>query len=359
MVGVQRPPKTISGVFALTSDDTAELETYRRFFRQIHRFIGILDREGRFIRCGDIAYELTGLTKEEVIGTTFWDCKWWADANAERQSRVLVEKALAGELNDRRIFFRRADGSIGTTHAMGQPDYNDAGEIVGAIVHGQDVTDLTVLEAERSEAVHHSEHLLEELSHRVKNSLAMIAAIARLQSRQIEEPSAKAALHALQARIVAVSQLYASLSNSDNVETVAIDSYLSNIVDSLRKGSARDGITVLVSADSARIPTATATAVGLIVNELVTNALKHDFSDDGPGTITVSYWRGSGNDQLCVTDDGRGLDDASDREADPTGMGQSLVELLTRQLDGEIVTSTSGGGTSVTLTLPQSAPDHS
>ncbi|MEL6299334.1 MAG: histidine kinase dimerization/phosphoacceptor domain -containing protein [Pseudomonadota bacterium] len=335
----------------MTEAEVEELTRYRRMFRQIARFIGVLDLEGRFLHCGSLAYALTGLPEDKVIGETFWGCDWWADHTARAQSKTLVERALAGETSDQRIFFRRADGSIGTTHAMAQPDRDDDGKIVGALVHGQDVTRLVESEAERIEALQQSEQLFEELTHRVKNSLSMIAAITRLQRRHINDPLALAAVKSVETRVVAIGELYAALTNKRDVSTVNADDYLTRIIEKLSTGSARDGVAVRLEASAAPLPSAVATSLGLIVNELVTNALKHAFPDDGGGEIKVAFKRSADCDVLSVVDSGRGLDEQI-AHTDTSGVGESIVKMLALQLDGDFQTRSSATGTEVTLTLP-------
>jgi len=215
----------------------------------------------------------------------------------------------------------------------------------------EDVTDRVATECEHAVAHERLGMLNQELTHRVKNSLQCIAAMVRIESRGHDGPEGKAALERVSHRIDALGQLYSKLSRSGKVESVDAAAYLDDLcrdlVASVR--SERPASVVLkTEIDSELLPTDQAIAMGLIVNELVTNALKYAFPGDKTGTITVRLKRSPGELRLTVADNGEGLDP---RYAD-SGLGGRLVEGFAQQLGGTIERESSTCGTAVRLILP-------
>jgi len=152
-------------------------------------------------------------------------------------------------------------------------------------------------------------------------------------------------------RIAALGRLYSMLGETKSVEAVDAASYLEtlcrDLIESVQK---EDGTSIALKTDieSERLSAARAIPLGLIVNELVTNAVKYAFPSDTRGTVAVTLKRISGQLRLTVADDGQGADP---RRAD-SGLGGRLVDTFARQLGGHVERVTSSQGTSVCLTLP-------
>ena len=152
-------------------------------------------------------------------------------------------------------------------------------------------------------------------------------------------------------RIDAIGQLYAKLSKSDTVEAVDAATYLDDLCRDLVASVQKEGGTSVVlktDIESERLPTDQAIPMGLIVNELVTNALKYAFPSETKGTVTVTLKRVRGELRLTVADDGKGVDP---RRAD-SGLGGRLVEGFAQQLGGEVERESGSQGTTVRLILP-------
>ena len=198
------------------------------------------------------------------------------------------------------------------------------------------------LSAERSKTV-----LLEELAHRTKNDLQMVASLLSLQARALSEPVARAAIEGAAARVLAVAKLHNRLRSDGQQGVVDIRDYLDDLCGDLRQtfGEFRP-VTVRLEADRAVVRTAVAAPIGLMVNELVTNAFKHAFPDNRPGVIEVTFRRAAPGFVLTVHDDGIGRSDAKD------GLGSRLIRLLAQQVGGEIDQTPSGPGATTTITLP-------
>ena len=215
----------------------------------------------------------------------------------------------------------------------------------------EDVTERVRLEREHAVAHQRIGMLLQEMTHRVKNSLQSIAAMVMIEARSHKSGEGKAALERVSHRIDALGQLYSKLSKSDAVETVDAATYLDDLCRDLLASVNKEGGTSIVlktDIESELLPTDEAIPIGLIVNELVTNALKYAFPSETKGTVTVTLKKVPGELRLTVADDGKGIDI---RRAN-SGLGGRLVEGFAQQLGGQVERESGSQGTTVRLILP-------
>ena len=189
--------------------------------------------------------------------------------------------------------------------------------------------------------------LLREASHRIKNNLQTISSLLRIQRRAVEGDEARAALETALARIHVMAAVHARLIGTDERETLEMSEFLISLCADLRKSmvSERD-IAFEIDAHPCILDCSRAAAVGFVINELVTNAVKYAFVDGRAGTIAVSFRPSGGDFELEVADDGAGVPS----DAKP-GLGQTLIHLFARQLEGRIETPT-GPGTRHILRFP-------
>jgi two-component sensor histidine kinase len=229
--------------------------------------------------------------------------------------------------------------------------YRPGNRIEQILLAIEDVTEPVRLERERAIAHDRIGMLLQELTHRVKNSLQIIAAMVGIEARSHKSGQGKAALERVSHRIDALGHLYSKLSKADTIEAVDAATYLdelcSDLIASVHK---ENGTSIVLKTDieSELLPTDRAIPIGLIVNELVTNAVKYAFPGERKGTVLVTLKRLPGELRLTVADDGQGLDP---RRAD-SGLGGRLVEGFARQLGGRVERESDSQGTTVRLIFP-------
>jgi two-component sensor histidine kinase len=191
-------------------------------------------------------------------------------------------------------------------------------------------------EQEMRDAKERAELLLHEVNHRVANSLALVAAMVGMQANSIDDPSAKNALAETQSRISAIAGVHRRLYTSEDIRSVEISEYLANVLKELEATMNPSGklSTIRLVAEAVNVPTDKAVSIGLIVTELVTNAFKYAYPDDG-GEIRVSFRSsGSGAVNLTVEDDGIGWDGGGTPKG--TGVGSRIVSALARNLGAPI-----------------------
>ena len=215
----------------------------------------------------------------------------------------------------------------------------------------EDVTERARLEHEHAAAHERIGMLLQELTHRVKNNLQLIASIVRIEARSLKDAEGKEVLERVSRRIISLGHLYAKLSEADTFEAVDAATYLNELCRDLIASVYKDGdafIMLKTDIESELLPTDRAIPIGLIVNELVTNAVKYGFPGDAKGTVMVTLKRVPGELRLTVADDGQGLDP---RRAD-SGLGGRLVDGFAQQLGGQVERKSDSRGTTVHLILP-------
>lgn len=193
------------------------------------------------------------------------------------------------------------------------------------------------------------ELLLQEMNHRVRNNLQIVGSLLNLQARKIKDEAAQQAFADAYGRIVAVANVQRHLDHT-NVGKVEFAKYLQGLADQLLKGFGLDDRVVIeVDAEPGAVDLDQAVPLCLIVNELVTNALKYAFGPADRGRIAIRYGRNAdGTYFLSVSDDGRGLPAKPD--SPESGLGLGLVESFARQVGGTVAIE-SANGLTVTVTF--------
>ena len=193
--------------------------------------------------------------------------------------------------------------------------------------------------------------LLEDINHRVKNHLSSATNLLRLSKRELTEPSSHAVIDAAAARIDVLGSVYRRLHlDRQSTEISAADFVLALVEDLRSSGIGSRPIRLQAKAEDLPLSSSDAVVVGLIVNELVENALKHAFPGDRPGQVSVAFRRVADRLELTVADDGIGRTPGA-----PDGGGSRLLDALAQQLGGELVVADANGART-TLTFPERPP---
>jgi two-component sensor histidine kinase len=191
------------------------------------------------------------------------------------------------------------------------------------------------------------EVLLREVNHRVGNSLQIIASLLHLQANSSTQEDVKAALSNAMGRVAAVAQVHRRLYTSHHFNSVLLNQYLEGLLEDLRRSAEGNRMSRLtLKAAAIEIDPDRAVAIGIIVNELVLNAVKYAYPD-GPGPIHVELVSDGNLIQLSVTDNGIGFNARSDPRS--TGMGQRIVSAMASKLNACVERDPVHSGTRVTL----------
>jgi chemotaxis protein methyltransferase CheR len=216
----------------------------------------------------------------------------------------------------------------------------------------EDVTHRRTHEHRLAELLAAKETLLQEMQHRVANSLQIIASILLLKARTVQSDETRLHLQDAHRRVMSVAAVQKQLQASAHGEQFPIAPYLSRLCESLAASMIGEDrhIRVEVHAGAADVSSTEAVSIGLIVTELVINALKHAFGQPSTvGLIVVSYEATEGRWRLTVSDNGVGAPKDGAEKSTP-GLGTSIVEALARQLDGRVnISRTSPHGMTVSI----------
>ena len=191
--------------------------------------------------------------------------------------------------------------------------------------------------------------LVHEVDHRVKNNLQMIASLLTMQTRTIVDPAARASMDSMLNRVEALGTVHRRLYQSRDVERFDVAAFAQDLADDLIRGSGRTDVRLHLDLESVDVPVEKAPPVALMLNELITNALKHAFANERGGRLSVSVRPDHHHVSIRIIDDGCGM------PAQPTrsgSFGKRLIENLARQLAASIAWHPANPGTRVELRLP-------
>ncbi len=307
----------------------------------------LYDDQGLLVRWNKSHEEITGYSPEELSHMRLLD--WYRDdpLTIERISKAIerihqdgagAEEALLQTKDGRRIPFYFSAVSM---------EIEGRNYFTGI---GIDITERKRAEEEVRRSLHEKEILLKEIHHRVKNNLQIISSLLFLQAEYIIEPLDRAMFDESQKRISAMALVHEELYGSADLSSVGMGDYVSRLVDRVA-ASADVPVRVEFDVEDMRLPVTQSIPCGLILNEMVMNAVKHAFRNGGEGRLRVSLARRDGQVELFVEDNGPGLPQSFDLE-NPATLGLTLITSLARQLAGTITAQNLEGGARFTLLFP-------
>lgn len=211
-----------------------------------------------------------------------------------------------------------------------------AGRFQQAFIRSSLEREKRLAEAELRAANERLEILVREVHHRVSNSLQMVLSFVSMQASQTADPAARHALQETQNRIHAISKVHHRLYTRDDITTIDLDDYLETLLAELRKALGKpDGeVAVTLQAEPIEVSPDEALSIGVVVNELVSNAAKYAFAEGQGGTIAVGLARLTDGYALTIQDDGVGFDAASGPRG--SGLGMKIVSAVTRSIGTQL-----------------------
>lgn len=226
-------------------------------------------------------------------------------------------------------------------------DYGDASNI-RIILSAADVTDARISEKLKDDLLREKDVLLQELEHRIANSLQIIASVLMQSARKVRSEQARGHLRDARNRVMSIATMQRQLATSQ-MGDVALRAYFTDLCASIGASMIRDHdqLSLSVDVDESRAKANVSVSLGLIVTELVINALKHAFPHHRKGTIKVDYHSQEQAWTLSVRDTGIGV--TLGEGAPRPGLGTGIVEALARQFGASVEVATANPGTIVSI----------
>jgi two-component sensor histidine kinase len=311
----------------------------------------VLDKGLRVIAASQSFYSAFKVTPEDTQGRllyTLGDGQWDIP-----KLRVLLEKIIPehGDMKDYEVEHEFPGLGPRTMYLNArQVDYKEGAETT-ILLGIEDVTERRILEREKDEALRQKQVLLEELQHRIANSLHIIAGIILMKATRVESEETRAHLQDAHTRVMSIAAVQQQLHAAGSVGPIEMLPYLTMLSATLATSMIGDRqVTIKVIGDGGSATSREAESLGLIATELVMNALKHAFPPDkSDGRIVIAYDVDGTNWKLSVADNGVGKPDGVFAQP-KTGLGTGIVKALAQQLGASVETLADPAGTTVSIT---------
>ena len=334
-------------------------ERFRMFAESVRDYaLFQMDLDGRITAWNTGAERLLGYTTEEILGrqaTTLFTPEDLATGEAARQ---LETARRVGRAEDERWHLRK-DGTRFFASGVLTRVRDQAGRHIGYAKIMRDVTARQQLNQQLRTSLAEKEVLLKEVHHRVKNNLQVITSLLNLQSERVNDPEAGAMLSEMSSRVRSIAAIHDFVCSSENLTCIDFREYLARLIEELRGFNGNnERIQMIVEGHHATLTLAQAVPAGLLINELLTNAIKHAFPGDRRGTLQVLFSCEGSECRLEVRDDGVGLPpNFNPGKAQSLTMGLQLVYLLTEQLQGKLEIE-SNQGTRFVVAFPRQVAEE-
>jgi PAS domain S-box-containing protein len=273
-------------------------------------------------------------------------------SKAEQTDRHVLSNAAA--LTDYERYFTDVKGRARTYLCNKSPLFDHKGEVSGIVAIATDISRQKKVEADLRNTLNERDVLAQEIHHRVKNNLMLIQSLIDLEINSGMKSDKESALNDVKSRVHSIALIHEKLqAGGDHIE-IDLRSYIEDIVSHILKPFSGAAITIDAELDieDMRLPSKMVVHLGLMISELLTNALKYAFVGMEKGTITVAIKREKDNINLVFKDNGRGMSDEVLSEAHNC-LGFKLIESFTMQLDGNMdICSEQGKGLLFRFSFP-------
>lgn len=322
-------------------------------------------QDNPIVFCNVAFQELTGYDRTEIIGK---NCRFLQGPETDVASVARVRAAIEnGHDIDVDLLNYRKDGSTFWNALYLSPVRDDKGEIRFFFASQLDVTErveaqqiisqqkvLVEREVERRtadllNALEAKTILLHEVDHRVKNNLTMIGSLLRLQARTIDDPAIVAKLDSMLERVDALAIVHRQLYQSEDIAAFDIGGFAESLARDIIGSSGRTDIRLVLDISALMVESAHASALGLILNEIIINAIKHGFAGGRPGSLTLFTGEENGQGTIRICDDGPGMPVVRRTRS----IGAALITRLARQVSADVKWHDNAPGTCVSITFPR------
>jgi PAS domain S-box-containing protein len=334
------------------------LKLSERHFRSLVEhaadIIVVLSRKGTIQYCSPSGERMLEYTMSELAGKSMRGFVHPDDLPRTLRS-IGMFLGTPGATITREFRLRRKDGrwrhfEVSATNLLDDP------AVCGIVVDAHDITERVRMETFFKSSLVEKETLLKEIHHRVKNNLQLVSSMLGLQAHQIEDEAVAKIFRDSKDRIRSMALIHEQLYESKNLADISLSGYLARLVRHLigSHGATASGVRFMQSVGGLALDIDRMIYFGLLVNEIVTNSLKHAFPGGGAGEIRIEAWEDAEARTITVrlSDTGIGMREPMETAGART-LGLQLAAMLVAQLNGTIAMDSGGAGTVYTLTIPR------
>lgn len=307
---------------------------YRRLFESAQDGILILDsNSGKIIDVNPYLLDLINYSFDEIMGKTLWEISPFRDI-AENKAKFL-ELKKQGYVHYENLPLLSKNGMIKSVEFISNVYVEKHRHVIQCNIRNIEKRRKT--EADKEAILAEKITMLRELQHRIKNSLSIIIGLINMESKRTQDSETREALLRIRNRISSISNLYNILNSLKNMNEVKLDQYIKKMLNELFRSYVNEhrNINLDLHLDKIYIDIDIAFPIGLILNELVTNSLKHAFPDERSGSVRITLERINDEVKIEVSDDGIGFP-SEHTINDPKNLGISLVTMLAEQIGGNL-----------------------
>jgi len=323
---------------------TVSMESLESVFDSMAAALIVFDPEGNIVNVNRATTMLVGRPREELVGQSFdVMCRFSAGESVRPGPSARDPSGLpAMRIETVEKVFVRKDGSEFPVSLSGAELRSGGGPLQGYVCVALDLTEQKRIQARLRESLSEKEMLLREVHHRVKNNMQVISSLLAMQSTE-GDPEVEKKLEESQNRIRSIALIHEQLYRSSELANIDVRTYLDVLTNQLLQSFGKSGdVHLELAVDPIELDIDQSMACGLIVNELITNALKYAYPNGKGGTIRLSLVEHENGERvLTVADDGPGL--PAERTRGKPTLGMSLIATLARQLRGRVETDGSKG----------------
>ncbi|GEM_PF-518370 len=303
-------------------------------------YLAYVDNNEKYVYVNKAYAEWHGRSKDDFPGHHLEDM-------VEQSYYIKAKPYYMRALNGERVLFENTMTDREGNEHIARAEY--VPHITNGVVNGffallLDITERKKAEEKVLSLLKEKELLLKEVHHRIKNNMGSISSLLYLQADTLEDPAAVEAIQDARSRVISMMSIYEMLYRSEDCRSVSVYEYLTDLIEKISATYIRNRkISIEKDIEDFRLDSSMLFPSGMIINELLTNALKYAFPDGNPGSIMIRMKKLCGKTvEISVKDSGVGLPDAV-KIAKSKGFGLSLVNMLVQQLHGKLSIVKNGG----------------
>lgn len=319
-------------------------EKYRTLFNANPDYVFLMGPDGKIKDVNEATTKIIGLSKEEILGNTFLDFEMKLNCDVKHYMGKIASLLQGNQIDPFEIEITDINCDKRWLNIFTSIIEKES-SILYILIIARDITLEKKISKEIKDSLKEKEVLLQEIHHRVKNNMQIISSLLSLQTKYVDDEVSLDVLKESQNRVKSMALVHEKLYRSEDLTHINIYNYINNLVLDLffSYGVLRDQITPLIDIEEIKLNIETAVPCGLIINELVSNVIKHAFPDKKGGKMWLSLYLMDDNQiKLIVADNGSGLPDDFNLDSS-NSLGMQLVNSLVNQLDGSIKINRANG----------------